>query len=73
MWGKSPWRRPIVYCFEEVDNGPHLAALFIPRESEFQVEEDPSLGLPVLVGTGLRRQGTESLYTTTGPQDERFL
>ncbi len=63
-------RGPIVYCFEEVDNGPHLAALFIPRESEFQVEEDPSLGLPVLVGTGLRRQGTESLYTTTGPQDE---
>ena len=34
------------------------------------MEEDPSLGLPVLVGTGLRRQGTESLYTTTGPQDE---
>ena len=63
-------RGPIVYCFEEVDNGPRLAALFIPRESEFQVEEDPSLGLPVLVGTGLRRQGTESLYTTTGPQDE---
>ncbi|NLM53734.1 MAG: glycoside hydrolase family 127 protein [Firmicutes bacterium] len=61
-------RGPIVYCFEEVDNGANLAALCIPENAAFVAERDPALQLPALVGPGLRITAPESgLYTTARP------
>jgi DUF1680 family protein len=38
-------RGPIVYCFEEVDNGPNLAQIVLPSDAELVVEgRDPMLG-----------------------------
>lgn len=60
-------RGPVVYCLEEIDNGPNLAAVFIAGTAEFTVEEEPTLRLPILVGQGQRRLIEENLYTTTQP------
>jgi DUF1680 family protein len=38
-------RGPIVYCLEEVDNGPNLAQIVLPSDAELVVEgKDPMLG-----------------------------
>jgi DUF1680 family protein len=38
-------RGPIVYCLEEVDNGPNLAQIVLPSDAELVVEgKDPILG-----------------------------
>lgn len=63
-------RGPIVYCFEEVDNGPDLAALFLPREEELRVEQDLSLDLPAIVGRGVRRLPSARLYSSDPPAEE---
>jgi DUF1680 family protein len=45
-------RGPLVYCFEEADNGPGISDLFVPDDLAFQVEERPGLlnGVAVIVG-----------------------
>ncbi|MBN1219396.1 MAG: glycoside hydrolase family 127 protein [Anaerolineae bacterium] len=50
-------RGPVVYCLEEVDNGPNLAHVIIPRESEPAVTFDRNLlgGVSVITGQALRR------------------
>jgi hypothetical protein len=50
-------RGPLVYCLEEVDNGPDLRDLVLPRESELEVTREPEQfdGGACLRGTALRR------------------
>lgn len=64
-------RGPIVYCFEEVDNGPNLSQIYISADAPFTVGKDEQLELPILTGPGYRRiVSDESLYTTTRPKVE---
>jgi len=50
-------RGPLVYCFEEVDNGPYLADLALPREATLRSRymEDLLGGVVVIEGTARRR------------------
>ena len=62
-------RGPLVYCLEEEDCGPNLPAVFLPREAELTVEDDPVLKMPVIVGEGLRQENnTDRLYFTDIPK-----
>lgn len=71
-------RGPIVYCLEEVDNGPHLANVVLPRDAELSATLDGELlgGGVVITGQALRRdpQGWQgALYRPVGPKTmERF-
>lgn len=49
-------RGPIVYCLEEVDNGPDLPAVELPVGSELRAEWRPDLlgGVTVIKGSALR-------------------
>jgi len=49
-------RGPIVYCLEEVDNGPNLPSISLPRDATLTLEGcDASLGnAPCIVGTARR-------------------
>jgi len=53
-------RGPIVYCLEELDNGPHLADIFLPRSSKLTAEYRPKLlgGVVVIRGKAKRRETT---------------
>jgi len=52
-------RGPIVYCLEEVDNGPNLAQIVLPRDAELEVEgKDPDLGGAVTLSGVAFRTGT---------------
>lgn len=60
-------RGPIVYCLEEVDNGPELANLVIPRSASLSAEFDPDLfgGVSVITGEAVRtkpKQWAGGLY-----------
>ena len=60
-------RGPIVYCLEEIDNGPNLAQIVLPRDTELAVAgKDPDLGGAVtLRGVGFRTEDTawgDALY-----------
>jgi len=60
-------RGPIVYCLEEIDNGPNLAQIVLPRDTELAVAgKDPDLGGAVtLRGVAFRIEGTawgDALY-----------
>ena len=57
-------RGPVVYCLEEVDNGPNLPALVLGESPEFRVKKDPTLDVPVILAKGYRLQEQENLYTT---------
>lgn len=50
-------RGPVVYCLEEVDNGPNLADVVIPRDAECSAAFDPDLfgGIMVIAGQAFRR------------------
>lgn len=50
-------RGPVVYCLEQVDNGPELADLSLPRKSVLRAEYKPKLlgGCTVLRGEAVRR------------------
>lgn len=54
-------RGPVVYCLEEVDNGPDLAALSLPAEERFEVTTNntPFGGVPVIRGTACRLDSAE--------------
>lgn len=49
-------RGPIVYCLEEIDNGPDLPHVVIPRTSQFRTTYDPALlgGIVVIEGDAVR-------------------
>jgi len=60
-------RGPVVYCVEEADHGPNLAALTLPRTAPLTVRRDPALlgGCVVIEATGTRQRPTPDLYSTT--------
>ncbi|NSW77366.1 MAG: glycoside hydrolase family 127 protein, partial [Candidatus Atribacteria bacterium] len=49
-------RGPIVFCLEEVDNGPNLAQVVLPEEAELKADFLPDLlgGVMTLSGEGFR-------------------
>ncbi len=51
-------RGPLIYCFEEVDNGPRLANLVIPDDAQLDANFDAGLfgGATVITGDALRSQ-----------------
>lgn len=59
-------RGPVVYCVEEKDNGPQLAALSLPRESPMTAHFVPDLlgGCTIIEGPARRTEPGEKLYTT---------
>lgn len=62
-------RGPVVYCLEEVDNGPDLHALVLAAEPDFQVETDPKLPVPVIKARGYRLEAaSDDLYSTAAPR-----
>ncbi|HBG01010.1 MAG TPA: hypothetical protein DDW87_05495 [Firmicutes bacterium] len=62
-------RGPVVYCLEEVDNGPNLPAIILPDYPAFRIERDPKLHVPVIVGQAYRlEQSGGDLYTLEEPR-----
>lgn len=59
-------RGPVVYCVEEADNGPHLAALSLPRTSALDARLDSGLlgGCVVIEGEARRVSTGDTLYAT---------
>ncbi|OQP24149.1 hypothetical protein B1694_05685 [Geobacillus zalihae] len=55
-------RGPIVYCLEEVDNGPNLANLFLPRDAQLEAHFEPDLLEGVVVITGTAERVDESAW-----------
>jgi DUF1680 family protein len=49
-------RGPVIYCLEEVDNGPHLANVALPRDARLTPEFDAGLfsGVGVITGGAVR-------------------
>ncbi len=65
-------RGPVVYCFEETDNGEDLQALRIPRSSSIRLRRQKLAGLgdfPVLLVKGVRLIDSGELYSDE-PFDE---
>ena len=63
-------RGPLVYCLEEVDNGPDLDAVALPSDRSFEPAEQPDLpdGVLALTGPGVRDDAqTDSLYADKPP------
>lgn len=69
-------RGPLVYCFEEVDNGADLAAVAVSRDAEATVAWRGGLfdalpdEIPVLEVPGVRRTGSGRLYDADPPAEE---
>jgi DUF1680 family protein len=61
-------RGPVVYCVEQVDNGPELAALALRAGSPLTAHPAPDLlgGCVVIEGQGTRTEHSEALYAS-GP------
>lgn len=63
-------RGPVVFCLEEIDNGPNLQDIVLPADAQFDVHFDDQLlgGVTVLTGIGSRSvippERSDSLYTT---------
>lgn len=60
-------RGPVVYCLEEVDNGPRLANVVIPSNAQLQANFDADLlgGASVITGDAIRIEPsswTEEMY-----------
>ncbi len=72
-------RGPVVYCFEQVDNGPNLHDLLVPRNAKLTARFMPRLlgGCPVVEGRGARRSAAtwgDKLYRAarTATEPVRF-
>jgi len=64
-------RGPLVYCFEEIDNGEYLSALRLPRSAEIKtrVIEDETLGKVVILEVeGARTILENDLYSDEPPK-----
>lgn len=50
-------RGPLVYCIEEIDNGPHLNDLVLPRSAKLRAAHEPKLlgGVVAITGKAQRR------------------
>jgi hypothetical protein len=59
-------RGPVVYCVEEKDNGPQLAALTLPREAPLTAHFVADLlgGCVIIEGAARRTEPGDKLYTT---------
>lgn len=64
-------RGPLIYAFEEADNGPNLAALRLPREAALELSFQPDLlgGVAVIEAEGRRRETEGKLYSDTPPRE----
>ena len=62
-------RGPIVYCLEEADNGPNLAALSLPRSEPLRSRRAPEIlgGCVVLEAMAERAAPGPQLYSTEPP------
>jgi len=63
-------RGPLVYCLEQVDNGPQLDELLLPREAEIVAHAEPDLlgGVVVLEAEAKRLiPADDALYSTAAP------
>jgi hypothetical protein len=58
-------RGPLVYCFEECDNGEDLSALRLPRNAEIEKSETVNLH-----AKGFRLKSSGELYSQTPPHRE---
>ncbi len=68
-------RGPLVYCLEQVDNGPELDAVALPSNGSFEPTEQPDLpeGILALTGPGIReRAQTDSLYANEPPAPQEI-
>ena len=68
-------RVPLVYCLEEVDNGPDLDAVALAPDGSFEAAEQPGMpaGVLALVGPGVREQAqTDSLYADEPPAKQEI-
>lgn len=66
-------RGPIVYCFEEKDNGTKLSALRIPRGAAIREEtctEEKLDGMTALTLSGVRVTSGPALYSEEPPKEE---
>lgn len=62
-------RGPVVYCLEEIDNGPDLHALVLASDPRFQLEMDPELQVPAITAQGYRLEAAaDELYTRIPPR-----
>jgi len=66
-------RGPLIYCLEEVDNGPNLRDITLPRDAELKAEFDQDLlgGVFVISGQAKRRDASNwegKLYRATLPE-----
>jgi len=66
-------RGPILYCLEEVDNGPNLASVVLPQASKLSAAFDDQLlgGVVRITGEALRPEPTDwkdRLYRPIVPQ-----
>jgi uncharacterized protein len=68
-------RGPLVYCLEQVDNGPNLDAVTIASDANFSAEERSDVlgGIVALTGPAVREQ-TDSgeLYSDRPPTEEKI-
>jgi len=63
-------RGPLVYCLEQVDNGPALDAVTVSSNADFTPREQPDLpgGILALSGPGFREQTrTDVIYSDEPP------
>ena len=66
-------RGPVVYCFEQVDNGAQLSALRLPRAAQLSVDEKGEErlgGVPVITAEGEREVSGGALYSEEPPKTE---
>jgi DUF1680 family protein len=67
-------RGPVVYCIEEIDNGPDLASIILPRDAELTATFDADLlgGAVVITGKALRatiQNWEDRLYRASRPTE----
>ncbi|MDI1336875.1 MAG: glycoside hydrolase family 127 protein [Lacunisphaera sp.] len=62
-------RGPVVYCVEEVDNGPQLSALSLPRAAKLEARAAPDVlgGCVIIEGSALRTPLGDKLYSIETP------
>ena len=66
-------RGPVVYCFEQADNGAQLSALRLPRAAQLSVDEKGEErlgGVPVITAEGEREVSGGALYSEEPPKTE---
>ena len=64
-------RGPIVYCLEEIDNGPNLHNLYLDPQDQPLIEANDSLGMPMIFvkidGRRYQDSFSDDLYSSYQP------